>query len=309
MCNAPNKLPDGTLVGCRECWQCSGRYVDDWVGRCIAESKTARASHSVTLTYGRDEDGNSDHIRARLLTYSDVQKWLKRLRTAGYPLRYFCVGEYGSERGRAHWHLIVYWKDRVPALKLEANVVQALWDEGHSHWKALTRYDEVSNSKAVKYVCKYTQKDLQDMEAQGRLRMSKKPPLGAEWFERLAARYVEQGLSPQSLFYRHPGIEQDGKPKEFMLRPGSASADRFCRVFLEKWEATHGGHPPSSQLLDEYADRMFIKEHKGTAAELNNDQRMQDARAWSEAVVRFLDPTDPEFFHNRRQGVYGEEAV
>lgn len=258
MCQSPNKLADGTLVGCRECWQCKARYVDDWVGRCIAESKTAVASHSVTLTYGRDEHGNPDHIRANVLTYSDVQKWFKRLRTAGFPLRYFVVGEFGGEKGRTHWHAIVYWKGQVPALKLMSNVVQAYWDHGHSYWERLTGDNPVSSAKAVRYVCKYTQKDLQDMEKQGLLRMSKKPPLGADWLRQLAAQYVRQGLAPQSLFYRHAGItDRDGRPREFMLRTGSASADLFCRSFLEAWSETHGSrHVPASPVIEEYEDRM-----------------------------------------------------
>ena len=116
-------LDDGTIIGCRYCSQCIGRSVDDWTGRCIAESIFAVAPYFVGLTYGRDENGSEDHIRARLLTYSDVQKYMKRLRASGYCPRYFCVGEYGSTKGRAHWHLIIFWKDNSAeiAKRLEHN--------------------------------------------------------------------------------------------------------------------------------------------------------------------------------------------
>ncbi len=59
MCIAPIKLDDGTEVGCRECWQCRKRRVNDYVGRCIAESKFAKKTYAVTLTYGGDEGVNA----------------------------------------------------------------------------------------------------------------------------------------------------------------------------------------------------------------------------------------------------------
>lgn len=106
-------LDDGTMIGCRYCSQCIGRSVDDWTGRCIAESIHAADAYFLSLTYGRDENGSEDHIRARLLTYSDIQKLMKRFRASGYIPRYFCVGEYGSAKGRAHWHVLIFWKDNA----------------------------------------------------------------------------------------------------------------------------------------------------------------------------------------------------
>ncbi|WP_221724636.1 hypothetical protein, partial [Ochrobactrum sp. SFR4] len=61
--------------------------IDDWVGRCVAENKTAIAAHSISLTYGRDENDSVDHLHAAWLTYSDVQKYFKRLRKAKYKFR------------------------------------------------------------------------------------------------------------------------------------------------------------------------------------------------------------------------------
>ena len=125
MCISPNTLSDGTQVACRNCWQCRADRINDWVGRCIAESKTAVASHAITLTYGRvhlstenDAYGDAEHPRAAVLTYSDVQKYFKLLRRHGYPLRYFAVGEYGSLKGRAHWHIIAFWQDKAPPHEL-----------------------------------------------------------------------------------------------------------------------------------------------------------------------------------------------
>lgn len=273
MCEAPNKLPDGTLVACRECWQCKERRVDDWVGRCIAESQAALRTYSITLTYGRDEDDSSDHIRAALLTYSDVQKYLKRLRKSGYVVRYFAVGEYGSTKGRAHWHLIVFYYSNVevieerkhhnalveaglkkgkalpiptgpvpeheistrpPGEKLqEVRFSEAHWQHGWSCWEELRDGYEASASRAVRYVCKYlTDADKADEFRQGHMGLSKKPPLGHEYFKRRAAEHVQQGLAPQDLFYTFPDVlDTKGKPKRFLL--GGVSADNFLASYVE----------------------------------------------------------------------------
>lgn len=251
MCQEPHKLPDGTLVACRVCWQCRENKISDWVGRCIAESKTSAATHSVTLTYGRDEFGNEDHLRAAVLTYSDVQGYLKLLRRNGYPCRYFVCGEYGSVKGRAHWHVILFWLDRVPPHKLDERFTDAkYWPHGFQHWEPVS-------AASIRYVCKYIQKDMGDDERQGHVSMSKKPPLGAKWFEYLAGMYVEAGLAPQDYTYKFPEVrDASGKlPRIFMLHEGSASADLFCLSYLDQWSRAGKGHVPNSELIERYLDR------------------------------------------------------
>lgn len=206
MCLAPVTLPTGEQTGCRLCWQCLERKVDDWVGRCIAQSKTAHRTFSITLTYGRDENDNADHVRAAVLTYSDVQNYMKRLRFSGYVVRYFAVGEYGSRKGRAHWHLIMFYDDNSAVINqrlahnaaVEAGIKRgkalpvpdgavpeheistrgfdgdlrdvrfsdAHWEHGHAVWEELQDDYEASASRAVRYVCKYLAKDIHDAARQ-----------------------------------------------------------------------------------------------------------------------------------------------
>ena len=199
MCVDPGKISDVGFVACRKCWQCIETKIDDWVGRCVAESVTATAAHVVTLTYGHDmETGDRDNIRAAVLTYSDVQKYLKRLRFDGFPVRYFITGEYGSKKGCAHWHIILYWQDKVPEHVLRENFKQKHWPHGWSYW-------DKSTPEAVRYACKYLLKDPSDDEMQSWGPMvSKYPPLGDAYFHKLAGMYVDQGLSPQNLYYSFP---------------------------------------------------------------------------------------------------------
>ena len=243
MCINPRRLPSGVEVPCRKCWQCEENRISDWVGRCIAESETAVATSSITLTYG-----GGDHERAAVLTYSDVQKWLKLLRWHKYPLRYLAVGEYGSAKGRAHWHVLAFWLDQVPPHDTAERFMERHWPHGWSHW-------EEPSPASIRYVCKYITKDARRQQQQGYLSMSKRPPLGTDYFHRLAARYVAQGLAPQEgwFWFGHVLDQHQGTPVRFYMTP--AVRDRFCQSFLDQWAERWGGHPPVSQLIEDYCDR------------------------------------------------------
>lgn len=248
MCNSPSLLPNGQTVSCRKCKRCMDNRVKDWVGRCIAESKTAVATHSITLTYA-PKGGVDRHERAAVLTYSDVQKWFKKLRTAGYPVRFLACGEYGKKKGRAHWHVIVFWQDRVPEHKLRENFNGAFWDHGHSFW-------DDPDYKAVRYVVKYLHKDMSDEAAQSKMTCSKVPPLGAHYFAQLAKRYVDQGIPPRGPFYRFPEAKKstDGKPHEFMMR--GVTADNFAAAYVAAFElAKPGQHIPPCPWIEEWLDK------------------------------------------------------
>lgn len=87
------------------------RNVNQWSFRLIEEEKRAKSSMFVTLTY----DTKYVPITAKgfmTLDYSDVQKFIKRLRKRhqdkNYPVKYLCVGEYGTKKNRPHYHLIMF---------------------------------------------------------------------------------------------------------------------------------------------------------------------------------------------------------
>lgn len=106
-------LRDGTEVGCRQCWQCREQKVRALVGRCIAESKYSEEVTTMTLTY---EQRNDDIRGAKAVTivYADVQQFLKNLRKK-WKVRFICASEYGSKKGRAHHHIVIFWGKRPDA--------------------------------------------------------------------------------------------------------------------------------------------------------------------------------------------------
>lgn len=253
MCVQPGKLKDGTEIACRKCWQCRATRINDWVGRCIAETKHAKASHAITLTYGR-ENGEVDHFRAAWLTYSDVQKWFKRLRFAGYQFRYLLAGEYGSQKGRAHWHVLMFWQTDPPPHDLsevsgmEHRFNDGFWPHGAQMWQHVT-------DASVRYVCKYINKDADKDERQALVRMSKKPPLGDEYFRWLAVEYARNGLAPQKLTYSFPELrDKEGRPRQFHMR--LTTAENFLSYYKEAWAVYQTGHEPASPVLEAYDDKL-----------------------------------------------------
>lgn len=239
---------------CRNCWQCKENRIQDWVGRCIAEDQDAVATSVVTLTYGQsDRIGQvSSDLGSSILIYSDVQKFVRAIRDAGFPVRYFLAGEYGSKNGRAHWHVLLFWQRKVPEFEVrKACYMHDFWPHGFSYW------DDQFHEKSAYYVCKYMLKDALDGKAQSEFHMSKYPPLGDAYFKRRAVAFAEQGILPKNAFYKFPHVrvKKTGLPREYMMQ--GVTLDNFCAEFLRAWGAIYGTHPldvQHSEFLQNWCD-------------------------------------------------------
>lgn len=261
MCIAPVAVPDVGLIGCRKCWQCRRNRVDDLVGRCIAESHMADQTLAVTLTYG-----GGDVVESAVLIYSDWQRFMKRLRKAGYNVRYIVAGEYGSARGRAHWHGILFIRGKRlpvavdPAERKADELFFPRWKDdpagriAWAYWPAGFTWVEEPSYEAFRYVLKYALKgQKQDVEA-GHLAMSKKPALGDEYFRQMARRWARQGLAPADLSYSFPGeFKKTGERRKFIMQ--GVTRENFLAEYVSAWDEYWPGRPmPYSVVVDEYTD-------------------------------------------------------
>lgn len=259
MCERPITVyqADGraTEVACRECWQCKENRINDWVGRNIAESKVSTSSNAITLTYGR-EDGLADHWRAAVLTYSDVQKYFKRLRFHGYDFSQFTAGEYGGLKGRSHWHTIIHWRGAAPFHNLNVRedhyrvnehgeVLGQYWDRGYCHWKEASHHD-------VRYNTKYITKN--DGDAQCKVTMSKSPPLGRLYFAQWAYVQAMQGLAPQDATYFWPDVRnKEGEVIKFMMK--GVTLDHYLHAWKLAWDVLRPTQNyPNSEIVEEFLD-------------------------------------------------------
>lgn len=191
-CRAPLQI-EGYDVRCRKCPPCRQTHVDSWVLSCMAEAKTALETWTITLTYRNGEIG------ADFLRYGDVQRMFKRLRKAGHQFRYLCAGELGGEKGRPHWHLILFFQTPPPHKgkvigrsdcgTYERRDWGTIWPHGH------VVIDPAFQSRNVRYVCKYIQKA--DGHA-GKFTASKRPGIGQTYFDQHATEHAKN-LAPRGI--------------------------------------------------------------------------------------------------------------
>lgn len=134
--------------GCGKCNFCLSRKQRDWSFRLLQEQKVSVSAHFLTLTY--DDDHLVYHLGSGLpeLCVRDLQLFKKRLRKeqsfiSPERLRYYSVGEYGTEFDRPHYHSIMF--------NLHQSIVPRLaeiWRGGIVHVGSVT-------SDSVGYVTKY----------------------------------------------------------------------------------------------------------------------------------------------------------
>lgn len=114
-CLCPFTDKEGKKFPCGKCPPCVQRRVNHWSFRLKKEMDRSVSAMFVTLTYNTD---NVPITKNGFMTLdkSDVQKFFKRLRRfhelnkvyENIPVRYYLCGEYGGNRGRPHYHAILF---------------------------------------------------------------------------------------------------------------------------------------------------------------------------------------------------------
>lgn len=163
----------------------------------------------VTLTYSDDELPYSEN-----LIYSHVQKFLKALRKRGHKVRFYAAGEYGELYGRPHWHLCLFgykptdleffkktWNNDI--LYTSPSIDEAWFRRDRQGRNVNRGFATVGNltHESAGYAARYCLKKItgelahehyEHVTRYGELvnrvpefaRMSLKPGIGHDWFER-----------------------------------------------------------------------------------------------------------------------------
>lgn len=209
---------------------------------------------------------------------------LKRLRADGFNLRYLCAGEHGERKGRAHWHIILFFQGIAPELPNERRIEWKYWPHGMV-------YSQMPDYGGFCYLLKYTLKDDNQRAFKKRLRLSKYPPIGALYFKHLAQRMADGGFAMHSPEYsfghcRTRGSDGVERARRFWL--WDRSRELFLAAYVEHFRRVHGREPPDTEFLQEaYYDRIA----KG---ELAADPVDLEARIARRAAERLAAPRAPE---------------
>lgn len=258
MCENPLTIhrrnePD-TTVKCRKCEQCKAERLRHWTGRVNAEMQTAYSVSFVTLTYG----GGYDNPEAYTLNYEHVKLFFKKLRKAGHRFSYINVGEFGTDKGRAHWHVLFFWYSSEPEWEYDkmlqppeqaetGDPLQFDWPFGHIKVERPR-----SKQATAHYIMKYMQKD----GVAENLRYSKKPALGERYLLEYARDHARRGLAlwPQHPTYTIPeNLNAQGKPFWYRVDPHSSLHEKMIIAYLEEWEICRPKQKrPKSDVVDEW---------------------------------------------------------
>ena len=152
-------------IPCGQCLGCRLEKARQWKVRIMHEAQLHESNSFVTLTYAPEflpEGGG--------LVKRDLQLFFKRLRKrVGQGIKYYAVGEYGSELSRPHYHICLFgfdfpdkvlWKfDPRPERSLyRSALLETVWTFGYSSVGALT-------AESAGYVARYVQKKVTGVKA------------------------------------------------------------------------------------------------------------------------------------------------
>lgn len=145
---------EASKVPCGKCAFCLTNKRSSWMFRVYHEMRIQQyPGWFITLTY------DERHVKrvpgvGLSLRFRDVQLFLKQIRKAKYYAKYICVGEYGTETHRPHYHLLL-WTD-CPPEKLER-----IWFRGQVHFGRITM---ASAMYTLKYIIQPKQKSENGLE-------------------------------------------------------------------------------------------------------------------------------------------------
>lgn len=133
-------------VPCGKCAACLSNRRLEWFVRLKEEYKSSLSGWFITLTY---DDQHVPVTEDGLLSLDkvDVQLFMKRFRKSiDQKVKYFCVGEYGSNYGRPHYHLLLFHYNETKE-NVQSKIVSA--------WSLGTVDVGSMSDRAINYVCKY----------------------------------------------------------------------------------------------------------------------------------------------------------
>lgn len=216
------------LTRCGKCLYCIERKKQEWCFRMEVEAENSLTKYFVTLTYD-SKHVPYDQYNNMILVQDDLTKFMKRLRhyhckgdrietvrhglTRKHKIKSFACGEYGSQRGRPHFHLMIFnaaWRD-----------IEKAWTFGNVHCVA------ADTAGAAAYVMKYMDKQLSYSDSW------KKPKEFTTQSEGIGYAYVEKmkgwhkanldvnytvsmtgALIPMSRYYRQMIFTEDELKKQ-----------------------------------------------------------------------------------------------
>lgn len=121
LCSKLASRKDGICFPCGQCLNCRINKRRNWQARLLLEAASHGYNAFVTVTF-------RDVGTPQFLRRSDVRFFVRNLRKSNPDVRYFAAGEYGTKKGRAHYHFNLFSKR--PLLD---HLIREAWPFGSVH--------------------------------------------------------------------------------------------------------------------------------------------------------------------------------
>ncbi len=171
-----------------------------WTGRILMEGKMHEKSAFITLTYAEEFLPAGGNLEIRHL-----QNFLRVLRRYITPrtLRYLSVGEYGTEKGRPHYHAILFGIGSEELI----SILPKLWKKGSVEPNRFKPYGDLT-VKNARYIARYCTKKTHSTKLNGRPKefqtQSRNPAIGDSFIEEIALVWKGSGLVPRHILNKVP---------------------------------------------------------------------------------------------------------
>ncbi len=240
------------VVPCGRCVGCRLERSRQWAVRCMHELKFHQDSMFLTLTYAPEHlpDDGGLHVE-------HFQNFMKRLRKhTKFKIRFLHCGEYGGDRGRPHYHAIIFGFDfpdkqlykvtRTGETLYISETLNKLWGLGYCVIGAVTfescayvaRYvlKKQTGDKALEH---YVDPSTAVVRRPEYVTMSRRPGLGAKWFD----KYRDEVLTHRSVLvnghecsvprYYEKRLEKENKQDYLKYKSQCAKIARDKAVSLD----------------------------------------------------------------------------
>lgn len=189
-CQTPRYLSkQDMVVPCGNCVFCTATKRSDWALRLHYEARLHDVKKFVTLTYADAHLVFKNGISQ--LHKRHLQLWFKRVRRAGFKLRYYGVGEYGSKTFRPHYHVILFGD--VPD-----DVIRQHWPWGHVHIGQVT---DASIMYTLGYIVNGKGWQMRTRRERPFAVMSRRPGIGANYLSAAMIEWHKSGRKNYSMIY------------------------------------------------------------------------------------------------------------
>lgn len=217
-------------VPCGQCMACRLTKAQDWATRLHHESQLHELTSFITLTY------DNDHLpRDGSLNPRTVELFLKRLRKAIGPFRYFLCGEYGTQTFRPHYHALIFgydFPDRVlddKGKRGDPLYRSATLDKAWGAGRCLI--GNVTPSSAA-YVARYVTKKANGELAKLNYRVTD-PETGVTW--QLEKEFIRMSTKPGIGYGWYQKYSMDAFPSDFVVVEGKrVPVPRYYAKLLER---------------------------------------------------------------------------